>query len=182
MLLYYFISFSVCRWRVCTSAYWQWNDFLQSRKIIKFLFKVSIQQHRTKYLVLGMFSRNTSSPHCSSFSKQDFLKGIHFSVTIFLFICLFIWLHWVLVAAYGIFVCGMWDLVPWPGVKPRTPTPPTPAAALHWEHGILVTGLPEKSQQAAVLTWRSPIGLVREGSGTPLQYSCQENPMDGGAW
>ena len=21
-----------------------------------------------------------------------------------------------------------------------------------------------------------------EGSGTPLQYSCQENPMDGGAW
>ena len=22
----------------------------------------------------------------------------------------------------------------------------------------------------------------REGNGTPLQYSCQENPMDGGAW
>ena len=21
-----------------------------------------------------------------------------------------------------------------------------------------------------------------EGSGTPLQYSCLENPMDGGAW
>ena len=21
-----------------------------------------------------------------------------------------------------------------------------------------------------------------EGNGTPLQYSCQENPMDGGAW
>ena len=25
---------------------------------------------------------------------------------------------------------------------------------------------------------RSP----REGNGTPLQYSCLENPMDGGAW
>ena len=25
----------------------------------------------------------------------------------------------------------------------------------------------------------SPLG---EGSGTPLQYSCLENPMDGGAW
>ena len=25
-------------------------------------------------------------------------------------------------------------------------------------------------------------GLDREGSGTPLQYSCLENPMDGGAW
>ena len=24
--------------------------------------------------------------------------------------------------------------------------------------------------------------IVREGNGTPLQYSCLENPMDGGAW
>ena len=24
--------------------------------------------------------------------------------------------------------------------------------------------------------------LPREGNGTPLQYSCLENPMDGGAW
>ena len=23
---------------------------------------------------------------------------------------------------------------------------------------------------------------VREGTGTPLQYSCLESPMDGGAW
>ena len=23
---------------------------------------------------------------------------------------------------------------------------------------------------------------IREGNGTPLQYSCMENPMDGGAW
>ena len=27
------------------------------------------------------------------------------------------------------------------------------------------------------------VGLViGEGNGTPLQYSCLENPMDGGAW
>ena len=30
------------------------------------------------------------------------------------------------------------------------------------------------------------IGLTNvvcgEGNGTPLQYSCLENPMDGGAW
>ena len=25
-------------------------------------------------------------------------------------------------------------------------------------------------------------GIVREDNGTPLQYSCLENPMDGGAW
>ena len=24
--------------------------------------------------------------------------------------------------------------------------------------------------------------LIGEGNGTPLQYSCPENPMDGGAW
>ena len=27
-----------------------------------------------------------------------------------------------------------------------------------------------------------PLGSPREGNGTPLQYSCLENPMDGGAW
>ena len=28
----------------------------------------------------------------------------------------------------------------------------------------------------------SPSPRIGEGSGTPLQYSCLENPMDGGAW
>ena len=27
-----------------------------------------------------------------------------------------------------------------------------------------------------------PEAIFGEGSGTPLQYSCLENPMDGGAW
>ena len=30
------------------------------------------------------------------------------------------------------------------------------------------------------LTLTAP--LLGEGNGTPLQYSCLENPMDGGAW
>ena len=43
---------------------------------------------------------------------------------------LFIWLHWMLDVAHGIFglcygmrdfVFGMWDLVPWPGIEPRPP-------------------------------------------------------------
>ena len=25
-------------------------------------------------------------------------------------------------------------------------------------------------------------GLLGDGNGNPLQYSCLENPMDGGAW
>ena len=30
---------------------------------------------------------------------------------------------------------------------------------------------------------KTPLELLgREGNGTPLQYSCLENPMDGGAW
>ena len=29
---------------------------------------------------------------------------------------------------------------------------------------------------------REPSYTVGEGNGTPLQYSCLENPMDGGAW
>ena len=29
---------------------------------------------------------------------------------------------------------------------------------------------------------RRPIGLLGEGTSTPLQCSCLENPMDGGAW
>ena len=27
-----------------------------------------------------------------------------------------------------------------------------------------------------------PLLGFREGNGNPLQYSCLENPMDGGAW
>ena len=26
------------------------------------------------------------------------------------------------------------------------------------------------------------VKFLGEGNGTPLQYSCLENPMDGGAW
>ena len=45
---------------------------------------------------------------------------------------LFIWLHWVLIAAYGIFDlrCGLWDPVPWPGIESWPP----------WECRVLVTG------------------------------------------
>ena len=30
--------------------------------------------------------------------------------------------------------------------------------------------------------WLSILYIVEEGNGTPLQYSCLENPMDRGAW
>ena len=34
---------------------------------------------------------------------------------------IFVWLCWVLVVVCEIFSCGMWDLVPWPGIEPRPP-------------------------------------------------------------
>ena len=35
-------------------------------------------------------------------------------------------------------------------------------------------------KQLKIYMWELPYN--REGNGTPLQYSCLENPMDGGAW
>ena len=32
------------------------------------------------------------------------------------------------------------------------------------------------------LNWEDPMEKGGEGDGTPLQQSCLENPMDGGAW
>ena len=35
---------------------------------------------------------------------------------------------------------------------------------------------------STAVVWSLVGELGREGNGTPLQYSCLENPMDGGAW
>ena len=32
------------------------------------------------------------------------------------------------------------------------------------------------------LYWLAWLAVYEEGNGTPLQYCCLENPMDGGAW
>ena len=34
----------------------------------------------------------------------------------------------------------------------------------------------------AAMELKDACSLEGEGNGTPLQYSCLENPMDGGAW
>ena len=34
----------------------------------------------------------------------------------------------------------------------------------------------------SVLDFMPPKKEAGEGNGNPLQYSCLENPMDGGAW
>ena len=60
------------------------------------------------------------------------------------FIYLFIWLLWVMAHRIFNLHCGMWDLVPWPGIKP---------GPLHWELRVLAAGPPGKSQHNDFLTW-----------------------------
>ena len=40
----------------------------------------------------------------------------------------------------------------------------------------------EENTEAGKINLRAISIQVGEGNGTPLQYSCLENPMDGGAW
>ena len=46
-------------------------------------------------------------------------------------IYLFIWLCWILIPAHSIFSCGIWNLVPWPGIEPGPPTFGTQSLS-HW--------------------------------------------------
>ena len=41
---------------------------------------------------------------------------------------------------------------------------------------VNVNGLNAPTKRPRLAEW------IGEGNGTPLQYSCLENPMDGGAW
>ena len=43
-------------------------------------------------------------------------------------------------------------------------------------------GMKQGKQWEVGYIYREPDLSVRESNGTPLQYSCRENPMDGGAW
>ena len=61
---------------------------------------------------------------------------------------------------------------------------------MHHSCGLLiVTCFPGGSEVKASASNEGDLGLIPgsgrslgEGNGTPLQYSCLENPMDGGAW
>ena len=57
--------------------------------------------------------------------------------------------------------------------------------ALEWGclASVTFTSLWGNWKQFSVYGDLIPLALgVRDGNGTPLQYSCLENPMDGGAW
>ena len=53
---------------------------------------------------------------------------------------------------------------------------PRPGGVTGWLRGR------EAESSAAARIWFHFLIEGGEGNGTPLQYSCLENPMDGGAW
>ena len=66
--------------------------------------------------------------------------------------------------------------LPHPGIKPRSLTLPALAGGFFTSS----TTLGSPPFVLHICLWNLP--HPREGNGTPLQYSCLDNPMDGGAW
>ena len=51
-----------------------------------------------------------------------------------------------------------------------------------WEDPVLLTLLVFSLVPSSYQVLHGSICSFGEGNGTPLQYSCLDNPMDGGAW
>ena len=62
----------------------------------------------------------------------------------------------------------------WSGLPSPSPMAKRKSVIIKWEHST------KRNTQPAVMK-HNGVG-IREGNGTPLQYSCLENPMVGGAW
>ena len=98
-------------------------------------FKHSSFKKNTDFFILNYLIKNDNA----TFSSKNYQTGIKWKVKVpfpnttilnFKYLFLFIYL-----AAQGL-SCGMWDLVPQPGIKPR---------AQHWELTVLATGPPGES-------------------------------------
>ena len=77
--------------------------------------------------------------------------------------------------------------LPNPGIKPMSLAFPTLAGGFFTSPAIADIKRDSFGDQIsrkctnAASDFHSPILYLGEGNGTPLQYSCLENPMDGGA-
>ena len=66
------------------------------------------------------------------------------------------------------------------GLCPEPPKKAWPCWPLEFCPGMLILDFwPPRLLNAEMIPTSLPTG---EGNGKPLQYSCLENPMDGGAW
>ena len=84
--------------------------------------------------------------------------------------------------------CRRLGFDPWVGKIPwRRKQQPTPVLLLGKSHGwrSLVGYSPwghKELDTTERLHFNFSLSHIGEGNGNPLQYSCLENPMDGGAW
>ena len=101
-------------WHLHRNWVWWWLAYFQVRMhhtlLLKLKSQVKKQLLTLPWLRHFSWGCNDLFCHCLFFF---FFKPFYF--------VLFIWLSWVLVEAWGIFSCSMWDLVPCPGIKPRPP-------------------------------------------------------------
>ena len=123
---------------------WIWRSVVTSREDygLSLAHKITYELTTLCIVILFLSFFQLKKGYISGVLISLFTDKIELLKNIYLFIYLFIWLHWVLlaackiffaaceifVAACGIFSCGrrtlscsMWDLVPWPGIKPGSP-------------------------------------------------------------
>ena len=105
-------------------------------------------------------------------------------------------LEWVAISFSKTLSCITWDLVPWSVIKPG-PTALGVRSLSHWTREVpdwilslknlkkcmmfMETSWKCEHQLDIWIVFRKYCAIFGEGNGTPLQYSCLENPMDGGA-
>ena len=59
---------------------------------------------------------------------------------------------------------------------------PLPSSNMHLQRSSKLHVALHVGQYVGILIFQLHSASYGEGNGTPLQYSCLENPMDGGAW
>ena len=100
---------------------WRNSDMQMNHQILSFL--LNKQGNKLITLVWVNFSGNNTCFNYCSYHKAQWLEFGYLMAILSLFknFYLFIWLCWVLVVACGIFSWGMWNLIPWPGIKSGPP-------------------------------------------------------------
>ena len=72
--------------------------------------------------------------------------------------------------------------VPFSQIIPPSPSPTESKSLFFTSVSLLLSRIQGYRYHLSKFHIYVLVYCIREGDGTPLQYSCLENPMDGGAW
>ena len=147
-----------------------------------------------------------SSPKSSYFILSLYLAGSYMNFLLrkkqqLIYLSIYLLLLLILAASCGIFHCSVWGSVVLRHVQSNSLSPALQGGfltagpsgkSLNFLTGLLVlyshscpySPSPHSSRMILPHPQSDPTidPVCREGNGTRLQYSCLENPMDGGAW